>query len=238
MSESDLSQQIASLRQSGADQFEPVQFHFVEALAHRVNPQQGTVKRILGAKLAQAVAALGERFEQAQRDADKAIAQAAQRHPQAAAELQRFFASGDFTGVRRYIATLKDGDKRDSLGELARHVGQHEHVGARLQWSAGSRPELKSAQYFRDTWSKISADKQVTQALGKAPKNAGPINSHRVVLGSLALMRDISPDYLNRFMSYVDTLLCLDQRGREMHSISKMTADGAKKTNSRRIRSS
>ena len=32
-----------------------------------------------------------------------------------------------------------------------------------------------------------------------------------LVLRSLALMRDISPDYLNRFMSYADTLLCLDQ---------------------------
>jgi len=29
------------------------------------------------------------------------------------------------------------------------------------------------------------------------------------------LMRDISPDYLNRFISYADTLLCLDQGGKE-----------------------
>jgi hypothetical protein len=32
-----------------------------------------------------------------------------------------------------------------------------------------------------------------------------------LVLRSLALMREIAPDYLNRFMSYADTLLCLDQ---------------------------
>jgi hypothetical protein len=70
--------------------------------------------------------------------------------------------------------------------------------------------ELKSVRYFRNTWSRLSAEKQVTQALGQAPKNAGPINSHVVALRSLALMRDTSPDYLNRFMSYVDTLLCLD----------------------------
>jgi hypothetical protein len=37
-----------------------------------------------------------------------------------------------------------------------------------------------------------------------------------LVLRSLALMRDISPDYLNRFMSYADTLLCLDQCEKEM----------------------
>lgn len=237
----DFSSAIDSLRQAGAERFDPVHFHYVEALAHRVNVQKGSVKRILDAKLAQALAAFGERFEQAQRDARNAIAHAAQIHPQAGADLQRLFVSGDFTGVGRFIATLKESDKRESLGELVRYVAQHaaEQVDARLEASAGSRPELKSAQYFRDTWSKLSAEKQVTQALGKAPKNAGPINSHRMVLSSLALMRDISPDYLNRFMSYVDTLLCLDQGDKEMHALAKMTADGGmgKKADSRRVRS-
>ena len=80
-------------------------------------------------------------------------------------------------------------------------------------WAApsGGRTELKSVRNFRNTWSKLSAQKQVAKALGQAPKNAGPINSHMLVLRSLELMRDISPDYLNRFMSYADTLLCLDQ---------------------------
>ena len=31
-----------------------------------------------------------------------------------------------------------------------------------------------------------------------------------LVLRSLSLMRDLSPDYLNRFVGYVDTLLFLD----------------------------
>jgi hypothetical protein len=36
-----------------------------------------------------------------------------------------------------------------------------------------------------------------------------------LVLRSLALMRDISPDYLSRFISYADALLCLDQGEKE-----------------------
>jgi hypothetical protein len=68
-------------------------------------------------------------------------------------------------------------------------------------------------RHFRNTWSKLSVDKQVAKALGQGPRNAGPINSHRLVLASLALMREISPDYLNRFMCYADALLCLDQSG-------------------------
>ncbi len=65
-------------------------------------------------------------------------------------------------------------------------------------------------EQFRRQLGKISVQKQVTQAIAQAPQNAGPINSHMLVLRSLGLMRDLSPDYLNRFMGYVDTLLFLD----------------------------
>lgn len=73
--------------------------------------------------------------------------------------------------------------------------------------------ETPRIQQFRKQLSQISVHKQVTQAIAQAPQNAGPINSHMLVLRSLGLMRDISPDYLNRFMGYVDTLLCLDEAG-------------------------
>jgi DUF2894 family protein len=78
-----------------------------------------------------------------------------------------------------------------------------------------ARFELKTIRRFRNTWSKLSADTQVAQVLAQPPKNAGPLNSHMLVLRSLASMRDISPDYLNRFMSYADTLLRLDQCEKE-----------------------
>ncbi len=71
--------------------------------------------------------------------------------------------------------------------------------------------ELRSAQSFRDTWSRICAEDEVTQAVEQGPENAGPLNSHRLVLRTLALMRDLSPDYLRRFLSHADTLLWLDQ---------------------------
>jgi hypothetical protein len=59
-----------------------------------------------------------------------------------------------------------------------------------------------------------------------------------VVLRSLALMRDISPDYLNRFMSYVDALLCLEQVDREAPATPKAKPDAAraKAATSRRAR--
>ena len=203
---------IASLRTAGADRFDAVRLHYLEALATRALQHQGSVKRLLDARLAQVLAAFQIAFDQAQAEANDAVAQSLAQHPHAANDLQQRFASADFKAVHRLAATF-NGEQPDSLSALVRQLEQAAPGNAepRSAGNAGARAELKTLREFRNTWSKLSADKQVSQALGQAPMNAGPINSHSLVLRSLALMRAISPDYLNRFMSYADTLLCLDQ---------------------------
>jgi hypothetical protein len=208
---------IASLRTAGADRFDPVRLHYIEVLAQRASTHHGSVKRMLDAKLVQALTALKERFEQARADASEAVTQSVQQYPHAADDLRRLFAAGDFKELRRLIDTLKAREQNASLGALVRQLEQHspENADARAAEDIGPRSELKTIRNFRNTWAKLSVDKQVARALEQAPKNAGPINSHMLVLRSLALMRDTSPDYLNRFMSYADTLLCLDQGEKE-----------------------
>ncbi len=78
---------------------------------------------------------------------------------------------------------------------------------------SGDRRELRSAQAFRETWSRICAEDEVTEAVQRGPDNAGPLNSHMLVLRTLGLLRELSPDYLRRFMAHADTLLWLDQAG-------------------------
>ena len=74
----------------------------------------------------------------------------------------------------------------------------------------GTHRESPRVRQFRKQLRQISVQKRVSKAIARAPQNAGPINSHMLVLRALGLMRDISPDYLNRFMAQVDTLLCLE----------------------------
>lgn len=214
---------IASLRQAGAGRFDPARLHFMEVLAARVNAHQGSVRRILDDKLAQALASFRERFDKAQGDAKDLIDQIEPISPHAIADLHRLFESGDFNGVKRRIVSLKRSEHGASVGELASYIARHspENVGSGNDVPFGSHSELKTTRNFRNTWSKLSAEKQVARALDQAPKNAGPINSHMLVLRSLALMRDIAPDYLNRFTSYADTLLWLDQADREKPAILK-----------------
>ncbi len=182
-------QEMAALQLAGAAGFDPLRWHYLEALALRAQAQAEPVQRILAARLAQALADFQRRFEEAQ-----GVARSGPAAPVVASSLSE---------LTRYLAT------HTAVNEGGENV------------AAPANPELKSVRQFRNTWSKLSANKQLAQALDTAPKNAGPINSHMLVLRSLALMREISPDYLNRFMSYADTLLCLDLGAAEEPSDSK-----------------
>ena len=112
------------------------------------------------------------------------------------------------------------------LATLLRDMGSKNTPQASSK-TAGWGHENPRIQLFRKQLSQISVQKQVTQAIAQAPQNAGPINSHMLVLRSLGLMRDISPDYLNRFMAHVDTLLCLDEAGKAKFT-PKRAASSAK----------
>jgi hypothetical protein len=76
---------------------------------------------------------------------------------------------------------------------------------------AGPWPELRSAQRFRETWERLSAEVQVQQAQARAPQNAGPLNPQRLMLDTLARMGELSPHYLRRFLAHTETLLWLEQ---------------------------
>ncbi len=206
---------IAALHQAGAAQWDPVHLHYLQALMKRSEAESGRVKELLEIRLTNAVAALKARFDRALSETRAAVDAATSTHPQAAADLLRLLEFGDCKGVARHIASLENPTQRSALGELTQYIAEQSADGtaphANVISGLGQPPELKTSRVFRNTWSKLSVDRQVANALDQAPKNAGPINSHMLVLQALTLMRDLSPDYLNRFTSYVDTLLALDQ---------------------------
>jgi hypothetical protein len=73
--------------------------------------------------------------------------------------------------------------------------------------------ELASARRFRRAWSSARSHQQVEQAATRKPANAGPLNSHALVLDALALMQELSPDYLRRFLLQVESLQWLELAG-------------------------
>ena len=208
---------IEAWRARGAHQLDSVRFRFIEALARRAAEHSGDTRRILEDKLAKLIAVYGE-------DLDKAGDTTSPTASQASAE-----AVVPAMPTRPSIpsplptprAVITEDDERPNLGTLAglvKHLARQtpppDHGGVATRQaiaSPSSAPELKSLKYFKRTLSKLSADQRLAQSLAKLPGNAGPLNSHHLVHRSLMLMRDLSPDYLQRFIGHVDALLWLDQ---------------------------
>jgi hypothetical protein len=167
----------------------------------------------------------------------EALYRRAQTHPE---EVRRILETRlvDAVGACRQRLVQKQGEPpqpidavehRSELAALVRSLAQHADAGTQALPGAKMDvpPELKSVQRSRKTWSRLSADQLFKQAVHHSPKNAGPINSHAVVLRSFALMRDMSPDYFHRFLSYVDTLLALDHDAKGV-SDTKNASDSTK----------
>jgi hypothetical protein len=211
---------VASLRDEGGERFDAAGWHYLDTLARCAAAHEGSVRRILEAKIERALAAFAERFAQARSAAAELLAATGTKHPPAAAELQRLFADGDFKGLRYLSATLEARVQCAVLSELVSQLepglagapvnSPAQHARPRTTAAGDPSRELKTVRESRATWARMSVDKQLALAMKQGPKNAGPINSHNLVLRSLAMMQEISPDYLSRMVSYVDTLLSLD----------------------------
>ena len=176
---------LASLRTAGAARFDAVGWHYIEVLAERAGTQTGTAQTLLRAKLDQALEQFQTRLS--------AIPGQPHKTPPAPSPLSIL------------------------LSDMAQHAPalQASSAGPLVPANrpTGWRAESPRVQQFKKQLSQISVQRQVKQAIAMAPQNAGPINSHMLVLRSLGLMRDASTDYLNRFMAHVDTLLRLDESG-------------------------
>ncbi|MEI5995928.1 DUF2894 domain-containing protein [Paraburkholderia bengalensis] len=171
-------------REQGAHRFDPRRFHFIDALARRADRYQGEARRVLDERLSTLVAAYASD-----------LAGHAQPAPAAADQPARPCAParGPLAGLADYIASQ------------AAEVGKHAVQGD------AARAEVNALDYFRQTWSRVSTEKQLRQSLEQVPGNAGPLNSSSLVHRSLSLMREVSPGYLQQFLSYVEALSWMEQ---------------------------
>ncbi|MCA8016812.1 DUF2894 domain-containing protein [Burkholderia metallica] len=113
-------------------------------------------------------------------------------------------ARADEAKVARDTADVAAGaPARGALAELVERLARDAQADRR-----GLDPEL--VDYFRTMWSKVRTEQQYRQSLDQVPRNAGPLNSNSLVHRSLATMRELSPEYLQQFLSYVDSLAWLE----------------------------
>ena len=175
---------LDALRSAGAGRVDPVRLRYLEVLAGRIASAEPATRQLLLGRWRADCTKLEERCLRAA--ASSGVAQTPSARPAAVAPLAQ---------LNHYIR---------SASQAAAAGGTHALPG-------DDASELRSLRDFRETWSRIAAVDQVDAAVTRGPENAGPLNSHSLVLRSLALMRSLSPDYLRRFLSQMETLMALEQ---------------------------
>lgn len=170
-------------RKQHADRLDPVRFHFMVALERRAASHDGEVRRLLEERLSKLLDTYADDL------AEAATSKAA-------------------TSCVPVPGTL--GALVDHIASCAAMRGDNLTAGDGALPPA-SYPELAALDAFRKIWSKVRTDSHLRQSLKQVPANAGPLNSGALAHRSIALMRELSPGYLQHFLSYVDDLSWIER---------------------------
>lgn len=193
---------LADLAAQGAAERDPVRFAYLTALSQRALTQPPLIRTHLLQRLAEHTAALSAELAQP-------TAPSTPPAPSSSSPLAALLASLNEHATTPMHGVSTAASPATPLPTVDREkMAKSSPPTPRIGEAA---PELKAVAYFREAWSRLSTEQQLTQTLAQAPDNAGPMNSQHLVLRSLQVMRDIAPDYLQGFMSYIDTLIWLEQ---------------------------
>lgn len=228
----DIGATLAAWRERGDHRFDPVRFCVIEAMARRAAAHGGAARRVLDEKLLGLMSAYGDALGKASPADGKDASGAALRSAQPGVATPSL-------APRNAAALPPTGPLAELVDHIAGHASTHRHgASASHVVPASFAPvsfapasfaprELKSLEYFRSTWSRLSTQRRLTQSLAKVPDKAGPLNSHHLVHRALSTMRELSPAYLEHFMTHVDALLWLDQVNSASSASAGAVATGA-----------
>ncbi|SPS01688.1 DUF2894 domain-containing protein [Cupriavidus taiwanensis] len=185
--------QLDAWQASGADRADPVRFRLMQALAARAAAQGGAARQLLEVRLRELIAAYAAIVPG---NADHAGETACQPAPTPAVSALGALVHDLAARARPVIATASN----------------HARPLSPAPAQAMDTPLVDTlADYFRETWARVSVEQQFRQSLERVPENAGPLNTDHLVHRSLSLMRETSPEYLRHFLSYVEGMAWLEQ---------------------------
>ncbi|MCW0394559.1 hypothetical protein NB696_000301 [Xanthomonas sacchari] len=206
---------LAAWRAEHAERLDPLRFRFLEALARRTEAQQGKARELLEQKLSallDAYAAALAAAPQGAGDAEAAV-RAMQPGPLGALLAQSRAAAVAIRAGNDHGANLEANDEASTATDA---IDTELPAPSPLPTAATAAarltaPQLPAVEDARRLWTELRSRSQLRQSLQPAPADAGPLNSGVLVHRALALMRTLSPGYLQHFLSYVDALSWLQQ---------------------------
>lgn len=228
----DLEAEWLALQSAAGVRRDPVQFHFLSVLVRRAESASGALQVELRERALRAVREYWHRNGPvSDQSIDRTLSSASKQSkpPEPVSQAGLPAVNGVFkagAAVSQLAPHMTErAEAPETLAALVMRMSHHSdapqcsrsEMDLAVPAEKAARPvdrgpdELRAMSQFRGEWSKLNVNRQLSQSMARAPGNAGPLNSDRLVVRALQAMRDASPAYLAQFMAYVDTLACLEQ---------------------------
>jgi len=236
----DCGEQISLIVEQGKNRFDETRFRYISSIYNRAVKQRSPVSLMLMSKVnkmltsyqsdlslaEEAMVGLSNRIKMSFPESSNEVERLGRHYnvkalTQLEARLTRASGAGvlsTLTNLLLHQGESADNQSAPSFLELLQ-TQENECVKTYSDNETCTRPkknELKSTRLFRESQEAFNAEKVVRQAIKDGPNNPGPINPHMLAIRSLSTMQSLSPQYLKRFLSYIDTVFWLEQASEDL----------------------
>jgi len=177
--------QLQAWRESGADRCDPPRFELIAALAQRAQRYAGSARAQLDARLSQLTDAYAQLV---------------------AVEVAKPAAT---TSVESPLQSLLQQLEADPL-QYQLPLSTANAVVSDNGDDGNDTALMPALDEFQQLWSRIRIDSLLRQCLDSLPEDAGPLHSSVLTYRAMALMQELSPEYLQHFIAYVDVLTWME----------------------------
>lgn len=225
-----LDRALQVLCERGADLFDPGGFAYLDALIQRAQRAEGELAAWYDVRARRALGDYTDRAETARCDAVSSAQALYCESPALAPAINAALASWDNRALRRLEqgqrtapdpgpllalvseieALHRESPLEDAGAGLEQHLRQQEQLILAEFGSAGGRLELRSARSYRQRMQRTGADQLLAHSVADAPQESGPLNPQKLATRALSTMQQLSPSCSARFVSWLNTLLYLE----------------------------
>ncbi|WP_296250396.1 DUF2894 domain-containing protein [uncultured Stenotrophomonas sp.] len=178
--------QLQAWRECGADRCDPPRFELIAALAQRAQRYAGSARAQLDARLSQLT------------DAYAQLVTVEVAKPAAK------------TSVGSPLQSLLQQLEADPLQYQLPLRTDNAVVADHDSGDGNDTALMPALDEFQQLWSRIRIDSLLRQCLDSLPEDAGPLHSSVLTYRAMALMQELSPEYLQHFIAYVDVLTWME----------------------------
>jgi hypothetical protein len=232
---------LQDLTESGASNFSPARFFYIQLMAAKTHEVSDNVRKIIEEKALEALHNYVDDFARAKDRASDVAQGIREQHPGLSQQLEQLLDAGKFPAIRQLksrlltqgSSSLADLNERlnherfadecldvplsfkDAMEEQQKRVLEQFDCAPDDIDTENNAAELRAFLSFREFKEKYDTDKLVDQIINERPANMGPLNPHMLLVRSIESMRNLSPQYLSRFITYIDALLRLEDAGKK-----------------------